>query len=244
MLQTTIWKEGVIVLIIVDNKTPAEAKKRLAFYGELLALETNAITYPAISGHPDIFFCPTPQGIVVAPNLPFHYLRELEKHQIIYLAGTKAVGSTYPNSATYNAATTSGYFIHNIRHSDPALLAACASLTHIHVNQAYTRCNLFALDNDLFITSDSGIEKTLCRRQLQCFYLSPTGIYLQGHRHGFIGGACGCWQKKVFLCGSLRHYVWGKKFRELVEEKGYEVVELFDGPLYDIGTILFADSAE
>ncbi len=230
------------MLIIIDKKAPAQAKKNLVAHADLIELETSSITYPAISGHPDIFFSPTPKGLVVAPNLPPHYLQVLEKYQINYQTGTKAVGNKYPNSAIYNAVITTRYFIHNLRHGDPTLLATCASLTHIHVNQAYTRCNLFQVANNLFITSDEGIEKTLCRRQLQCVYFSPKGINLQGHCHGFIGGACGLWQNMVFLCGSLRHYAWGNKFRSVVEEEGYKVVELYDGPLQDIGTILFAGS--
>ena len=75
------------MLIIVDNKLSNGAKKTLSSFGELMELATEGITYPAISGHPDIFFCSLPDTLIVAPNLPKHYFDKLEKHQIDYIKG-------------------------------------------------------------------------------------------------------------------------------------------------------------
>ena len=85
------------MLIIVDKKIPEEAKKRLTsdelqLSGFLVELETNDLAYPAISGHPDIFFCQTPQTLVVAPNLPARYINVLKEHKISYVKGNISVG--------------------------------------------------------------------------------------------------------------------------------------------------------
>ncbi len=56
------------MLIIVDKKIPWEAKDKLSVSGTVLELETEGIVYPAISGHPDIFFCKTPQMLVISPK--------------------------------------------------------------------------------------------------------------------------------------------------------------------------------
>jgi hypothetical protein len=58
------------MMIIVDNKITPVAKRRLSSFGELVELKTDGITYPAISGHPDIFFCQSADNLIVAPNLP------------------------------------------------------------------------------------------------------------------------------------------------------------------------------
>lgn len=226
-------------MIIIDKKTPPVAKEKLAVLGDLLELATSGITYPAISGHPDIFFCQTPSGLMVAPNLPEEYFSLLDRDKIKYRKGENAVGKAYPKTAPYNAVVTSKYIIHNLKFTDPVLLNACKGLTPIHVNQAYTRCNLLALNENLYITSDKGICNSLLDHGLNCHYFPPDEIKLEGFPNGFLGGACGICDQKLFVCGSLKYHLWGNEFRKIVETEGYEIIELLDEPLMDVGSILF-----
>jgi len=229
-------------MIIIDKNTPTLAKEKLSEYCELLELETSGITYPAISGHPDIFFCQTPSGLIVAPNLPQEYFSLLERHKVKYQKGEIAVGKAYPQTAPYNSVVTSKYIIHNLKLSDPVLLKACEGLTQIHVNQGYTRCNLIALNNNTFITSDKGICDSLLDLGLHCHYFPPDEIMLESFPNGFLGGACGIWDRKMFICGSLKHHSWGNEFRRIVEAVGYEIIELLDESLMDVGSILFLNN--
>ncbi len=112
------------MLIIIDQKISASAKEILSSYGELMELATKGITYPAISGHPDIFFCQSPDKLIVAPNLPQKYFDQLNDHKINYITGELPVGPEYPASARYNAVATSKYLIHNLRHTDPVITRA------------------------------------------------------------------------------------------------------------------------
>jgi hypothetical protein len=58
------------------------------------------------------------------------------------------------------------------------LLKACEGLTPIHVNQGYTRCNLLALNENLFITSDKGICNSLLDHGLIAiiYHLTKSGL--------------------------------------------------------------------
>ena len=226
-------------MIIVDGKMPDFAKAKLAECGHLLELETSGITYPAISGHPDIFFCPTRAGLIVAPDLPEEYFSLLDLHRIKYRKGETAVGSAYPQTAPFNAVVTSKYIIHNLKLTDPLLLKACEGLTPIHVNQGYTRCNLLVLDENLFVSSDKGICNTLLDHDLHCHYFPPHEIKLEGFSNGFLGGACGIWDQKLFMCGSLKYHSWGQQFREIIEAEDLAIIELIDKPLMDVGSIIF-----
>lgn len=116
---------------------------------------------------------------------------------------------------------------------------ALDELHPIHVDQGYCRCNLLALKNDHYITSDPGIYKTLQRLHLNALLVSPEGIHLEGFPHGFFGGCCGVWEEKVFVNGSLNLYKDGDRAREYLDKLGYKIVELYDGPLMDCGSILF-----
>jgi hypothetical protein len=45
----------------------------------------------------------------------------------------------------------------------------------------------------------------------------------------------------VFITGSLAHFVEGASVRKFLEELQYKIVELYDGPLFDGGGVLFLD---
>jgi len=114
--------------------------------------------------------------------------------------------------------------------------------TSFSINQAYTRCNLIALDEGHYITSDHGIEKVLKNRNLEVLFVSPEGIILPGFANGFFGGCCGILDDKLFTTGSLHCYPEGEKVRQFSQEAGFRVIELYDGPLFDGGGIIFIDS--
>jgi hypothetical protein len=227
------------MLIIVDHKISGEAKGKLSAYGDLMELKTEGITYPAISGHPDIFFCQAPGKLIVAPNLPGLYFDQLRDHNVDYITGELPVGFEYPASARYNAVATDKYLIHNFRHTDFMITRTLEDLHPIHVDQGYCRCNLLPLKNDHFITSDRGIEKGLHPWGLHPLGLQPFGILLDGFPHGFFGGCCGVLNDKVFINGSLKFYKEGEKVRDFLKELDYEILELMQDPLVDIGSIFF-----
>ncbi len=227
------------MLIIIDHKIPEAAKKKLAQFGELLELETHGITYDAISGHPDIFFCKPPEGLIVAPNTPGRIIEKLRALQLSFQFGKNDVDIQYPGSAIYNAVVTNSFCIHNMQITDPVILTATESCVKIDVKQGYVRCNVLALKNDHFIVSDPGIFQALRDQNLDACLVNPSDVKLPGFRHGFFGGACGVHEDKVFIIGSLSCFGDGGKIRNYLEELDYELIELYDGPLFDGGSIMF-----
>lgn len=227
------------MFIIADNRIPSNAKKSLFDWGEIIPFSTRGITYPSISGHPDIFFCQTGTELIVAPNLPQKYKRMLLSHNIQFVEGESAIGNKYPDTTKYNAVCTPNHLIHNFRNTDSVITGRADDRELIHVDQGYTRCNLLPLHSDHFITSDAGIARVLGRYGLNHLYVDPTGILLPGMKHGFFGGACGVHQDKVFIIGSLRHYAYGEKVKDYLKSLNYQIIELYDGPLFDGGSILF-----
>lgn len=225
--------------IIIDKKIPQQAKDKLKEYGKLIELETTGITYEAISGHPDVFFHLISGKLVVAPNLPDKYFQELEQAGIEYTKGEQDVGEKYPASSAYNAVSTKELLIHNFRNTDSVITRLAEDADLIHVDQGYTRCNLLALDNKHFITSDEKVKRVLDRFGKDCLYVNPEGILLEGFKHGFFGGCCGIYDNKVFIIGSLEQYPEGDKVKEYLSALDYEVISLYKGPLFDGGSILF-----
>jgi len=193
------------MLILIDKKMPVAAKIQLQEFGEVVKFATEGITYEAISGHPDIFFCPTPAGLIVAQNLPESYFRVLNKNNIPYTIGQLPVGKSYPESAAYNTLVTEKYIIQNAVISESSSRDANPEKTCIEVKQGYVRCNLIALPNNSFITSDRGIEKSLRNYEPDILFVDPSNILLDGFEHGFFGGACGLHGNTLFICGNLKY---------------------------------------
>ncbi len=230
------------MLIIIDKKIPGAAKEKLREFGSLIELETSGITYDAISGHPDIFFHPAGDQLIVAPNTPEQYIQELTENGVSIIFGEHPVGEKYPTSSAYNAVSTQDLLIHNFRNTDSVITTLLEDADLIHVDQGYTRCNLLPLDNDHFITSDDKVKKVLDRFGKDCLYVKPDGILLEDYKHGFFGGCCGIHKKKIFIIGALKHYPAGDLVRDYLSSLKFEIVELYDGQLFDGGSILFIDS--
>ena len=227
------------MLILCDSKMPAAAKSKLTSYGEVVEFATEGITYEAISGHPDIFFCKTPGGLVVAPNLPAKFFRILDQNCITYSRGILPIGKKYPESARYNTLVTKKYIIQNPDIADPVIAELNPAHKIIPVKQGYVQCNLLALPNNTFITSDRGIEKSLKQHDLEVLFVDPSCVQLDGFEHGFFGGACGINGDKLFICGSLHYFAESEMMEKSVSAAGMKIVELYEGQPADVGTILF-----
>jgi hypothetical protein len=227
------------MLILADSKMPEAAKHKLHAYGEVVEFKTEGITYEAISGHPDIFFCPSPGGLIVAPNLPREYSTILDLHNIRYTKGKLPVGFNYPETARYNSLFTDHYIIQSHGISDASIQNMNPDLELISVRQGYIRCNLLALPNNTFITSDRGIEKSLKLHSIEVHFVDPKGVKLDGFEHGFFGGACGLNKNTLYLCGSISSFSEHQSVKEFCSHAEVQLIELFEGPPIDVGTILF-----
>jgi hypothetical protein len=227
------------MLVIADARLSAAAKEKLAQTGTFIPFATQDIVYEAIAGHPDIFFCQQGEQLVVAPNLPAKYLRLLQTSGVDYTLGETALGKVYPHTAAYNAVVTEKLLIHAMKITDPVIPKVFPERSIVSVKQGYVRCNLLVLRDEVFVTSDRGILKTLQKQGVEVHYFSPQGILLPGFPHGFLGGCMGIYENQVFVTGALSYFPEGEKLKRLLNRLHYETVELYDGPLFDGGGIFF-----
>ncbi len=215
------------VTIIASSMMPEPAKESLSKLGTVTWLEPSDKAYPSISSHPDIFFfchnerhCDT---IICAPN--------------------DSVGHKYPDTCRFNAVGVGDLLIHNLKYTDEKIRELYGKIStksvQLNVNQGYTRCNLLALDERNFITSDFGIKKVLEENGRNVFYVDPHQIALPGHDHGFFPGCCGLVDDFVVVCGSLKHLKECKELKKFIRRNNMKIIELYDGELIDVGSIFF-----
>lgn len=229
------------MLIIADARFPKKVLKNLEKFGEVLPFASRGIVYECIDGHPDIFFCQTPGGLVAAPNTPAEIIKKLRKSGIKLFEGTQPAGAKYPASARYNAFVGAGCLVHRQELTDPTIVENSEGLQIIDVRQGYTRCNLIEAGG-LFITSDRGIETRLKDEGKETFFVDPACIKLPGKKHGFFGGCAGLHKNMLLVAGSIKHFIEGPILNDLLKTRAIELVELYDGPLWDGGSILFIEN--
>ncbi|MGB4654026.1 MAG: DUF6873 family GME fold protein [Bacteroidales bacterium] len=229
------------MLIIVSKNISKSAYQVLSKYGTVIPFETQGVVYPAISDHPDIFFCNTPQGLVVAPNTPQSYIDILKENGVNFIFGSKILKNSYPNTAHYNVIITSQVILHNFNITDDVILNIAEShgLTKIHVNQGYARCTTVALNNNTWITSDEGMYKTLLNYGYKALLVNPECIKLSSFPNGFFGGICGICNNMLFTNGKLNYFSNHNKIINFIKNSGVELVELGNYQPIDIGSIIF-----
>ena len=234
--------------IIASATMPPEAKESLSQMGNVVWLEPSDLAYPSISSHPDIFFfCHNErhcESLVCSPNNPVGTRHALSQRDII--EGTSSVGHKYPETCHYNAVGVGNTLVHNLLHTDISILDLYGKIStksvQLNVNQGYTRCNLLALDEKNFITSDFGIKRVLEDNGCNVFYVDPHQILLPGHDHGFFPGCCGLVDDCVVVCGALKHLKECKELKKFIRRNNMRIIELYDGELVDVGSIFFVRS--
>lgn len=227
-------------MIIASALMPEEAKKNLAEMGEVVWLEPNEAVYPSISTHPDIFFFQYDSDkLVFAPDTKSEYVAALHKAGIKMTKGKTRLGNAHPETVHYNACATRNTLIHNIKHTDIRILDIFKEKRKINVKQGYTRCNLVALNENAFITSDHGIKEELLRQGFEVLYIDPHQVRLDGHEYGFFPGCCGVWRNMLVVCGSIENLREKNELEEFVRRNNFTIKELYNGELVDVGSILF-----
>lgn len=223
-------------LIITDSRMPQEAKTKLETFGKVLWLEPTDFVYQSISAHPDIYFFETKDGLIAARNTPPQWLTTLKENGIKVTYGSSEVGADHPLTTHFNAETIGNTLVHNLKFTDGTIKNLYKN--SIHVNQGYTRCNLIAIDRHSCITSDKGIFETLTAKGFDVFFIDPSPIVLAGHKNGFFPGCCGIFNNTLFVGGSLENILEKNELVLWLSNHKINIVELYNGPLVDVGSII------
>jgi hypothetical protein len=190
---------------IVSHSIHPVALSNLLRLDQVILFATSGVTYPAIACHPDIFFCVVDDVLLASEAVPESILQQITDAGVDVKLVPGTPGAKYPDSAVFNAVVTPKYLIHRTDITHVSIKERTAQKIPVHVNQAYTRCNLVVPDPKLWITSDRGIEKALEACGITPVYVDPRQVRLEGFPHGFFGGCCGVAGSTLLVNGSLKH---------------------------------------
>jgi len=170
----------------------------------------------------------TPTGVYVP-----HLVRGDKGYDCI--EGDAISSSLYPKAIMYNACAIDGRVIRYKGNVEKDIRSL--KTKHILVSQGYVKCSIVPVDRKHIITSDKNIKKAWEKNGGIALLIRPGYVKLPGYKAGFLGGASGVDDKVVFFVGSLRHHPDRGAIMDFIKARNKGIVELYDGPLYDVGTV-------
>ncbi len=231
-----------MILIYNPELTPA-MKKTLESLGHLcIPSMPHPKLPPGIAAHPDMQICPIDETTLLCAPESLNYYSKLLPKSITVIPGETQLDGTYPRDSAYNAAEVGDFFFCNIKCIDKKLLRIKKETGKkiIHVNQGYTKCNIFPFSNRGLFTEDLGIHNTIMvnKLPLENILLPPGEIHLNNYSHGFIGGSCGRCEKIVFWYGNPDSCSYYKTIHHILQREEIKELSLSQENLSDFGGII------
>lgn len=223
-------------IVLTDPRMPRQAQKRLERLNyRVIKTPLHKKLRNPVSGHPDMMLFRHEKEIIYEPALE-GIANLLRQNGYNCIKGEGIRSGNYPYGIIYNACLINGCVIHykdrietHIKH---------LKLQHIPVRQGYAKCSVVPISKEYIITSDTGIRDAWVNKGGKALLVSPGYVKLPGYKTGFIGGASGVTDKTVLFVGKLDSHRDGYAIRNFIKETGKGIIELYDGPLYDVGTII------
>jgi radical SAM superfamily enzyme len=229
-------------IAIIDPRMPLQAKdklKKMNFYLAEAPLHKKLAN--PVKGHPDMMLFSHGKKVIYEPSIEA-VAELLRNNRYQCIKGADIKSKAYPKDVIYNACAIGDKII---RYKG-AIEKNIENLKckFIKVNQGYVKCSIIPVDDKHIITSDKGIsDKWAAANRGRSLLITPGHIKLPGYKSGFIGGASGVYKNNVFFVGSLKYHPDGDLIRDFIKCSGKNVIELYSGPLYDAGSILFFEAS-
>jgi hypothetical protein len=199
--------------------------------------------YESISSHPDIFSCQLDRDTWIASaDIPESIISRVNALGITVKVSRSSPSGKYPGTAIFNAARVGRFFIHNLRYTDEILAGTATSLglKSIHVSQGYVRCSIIPVDKNSLISEDDGVSKVAKKNGLVACQIHNGPVVLNGHKHGFLGGASGILPDgNILFVGDITTHQDFHVIDKFLKNRKKRFFHLPKLPLLDIGTVMF-----
>lgn len=111
--------------------------------------------------------------------------------------------------------------------------------TVIDVKQGYSACSTLVVNESLAITSDVAIKKAIESIGKTAFLIDNSSINLPGYNCGFIGGASGAFDNKIYFFGTADYLLKNEEIASELKKQNVEIISIIPDGVYDFGGIKF-----
>lgn len=233
--------------VIVDERISDSSKRGLMIRGfNPILLPRDPNLGEAVASHPDTVLFKLGDEIFTtadycdAAAYVFSDLREYAPH--VRISFTSDVRTPkYPHDCAMNALLMGRRIFARLESLSPAIKAAAAKNGYelINVSQGYPACTTLALDGCHAITADRGMARVLSDNGIEVTLIQCGHIALPPHEYGFIGGASGVHDGKVYFFGDILTHPDARAILGSIERLGFSAISLSNEPLRDLGGMVF-----
>ena len=243
------FTQEVEMLAVIDHRMPRAAVAALEKICETVKLPPFSALDRRVASHPDMLIFGLDGKLFVCKD----YYDEA-KEQIDFIASrseleivltSDTLSDVYPHDVAFNSFVVCDTLFGNAKYISQEIKdeAKATGVKLRSVNQGYAKCSTVVLKNAV-ISADKGICDAAESLGADALLISAGGVALDGYDCGFIGGASGVCDNKVFFCGNVTKHSDFNVIYNFCKSHGYDVVSLSDEPLYDVGTILFFNAPD
>ncbi len=220
---------------IVGETMPDAAVSRLREEYTVFVIPPDNTVAPEVASHPDMILTVFDGRLFCHESYTSHMLcqiAELCGLDVVYCRGKRS--GKYPEDVAFNVLSVGDKLLGR---SD-SVAGELREFDIINTRQGYAGCtSLFAAGH--VISADPSILSSAKSAGIPTVRISGEGIQLAGYSTGFIGGACGAYGDKIYICGDPDTSPAGRDLQRACHELGLRLISLCDGPVTDVGGIKF-----
>lgn len=164
---------------------------------------------------------------------------ESEGYEIVKVQ--HACSKEYPNDIGLNALTVGKTIFCKEKNTAKEILTFAKGNGYkvVNVNQGYSCCSTYILNENVAITSDAGMKKALEKEGIEVIFINADKIQLEGYNHGFIGGSGATFEKTAFFFGSIDNLPEYKSISDAIRDNLMVEKSILSGDVCDFGGIKF-----
>ena len=235
------------MMVLLDIRASEKIRASLERCGfEVLSIPENCRLDTAVSAHPDMRLFALGNKIFISREEKDELSQitdRLEAFGYETVFCSASISAKYPADIAFNCFSVGKYLFGNLPCLAPEILkyAEAEGYTPICVKQGYSKCSTLIVDKNSIITADHSIYSAATKVGIDVLLISnPEGaIKLQGYSCGFIGGASGEFDDKIYFCGDISKHPDAEAITAFCKNKNKALLSLSDEELYDLGSLLF-----
>lgn len=227
--------------LLIDYRFCDIADKRWGSEFEILPSPAMAHVSAPVCGHPDLSLCAIGDTFVAEKTVYEYYRDKLAGKRVI--CGETTLDKHYPSDIAYNVLISENIAFANTAFLDSVVKRELARLDIclIPVNQGYARCATVVLKHGL-ISADPSIIQAAQDAGVDVLPIAPGMVELAGYNYGFLGGASGLIDNRLFFFGNIKKHKNYTEIKDFTLKKGISIEYIDQLPLTDIGTIIGIDA--
>ena len=234
-------------IALIDCRVSEKCRISLEGHGfSLISLPPFPLLDNSVKSHPDMLVFA--DGDRIISHQKYKEIAEAEfslisklRPNLEQIFSLEPISEKYPNDILFNACKIGNRIFsrYDFISSEIKKLAREKQYSIHNIRQGYSACSCLNIDENSIITSDVSLARAARECGISVLSIEKGHITLPFHDYGFIGGAGGVFDDKVFFLGNVDLHPNGDEIKEFIRKRGKLAVSLSDEPLADCGKIIF-----